>query len=136
MRWCMGPVSAHVEATVRRRGVDKIPLVYVVVYVINMNGSLFERPPMIENTERKGYDVSGNERDTGLESGVKGIVEEVKGRAKEAAGKLVGNESLEREGQAQQDKAEAQREVAAKEAGAEKARAEAAVHEARQRAEQ
>lgn len=50
---------------------------------------------------------------------------------KEAAGKLTGDESLEREGQAQQDKAEAQREVATKEAEAEKARAEAAVHEAR-----
>ncbi len=33
---------------------------------------------------------------------VKGIVEEAKGKAKEAAGTLIGNEELKREGQAEQ----------------------------------
>lgn len=74
--------------------------------------------------------------DTGGEAGVSGIVEDVKGKAKEAAGAVTDNDSLKREGQAQQDKAEADREVAAKEAEAEKARAKSEVHEAEQRANQ
>ncbi len=49
----------------------------------------------------------------------------MKGKAKEAAGALVGNDDLTREGRAQQDKAESQREAAKKEAEAEKARGEA-----------
>ena len=57
----------------------------------------------------------------------------LKGRAKEAAGAVSGNESLKQEGGAQQDKAAAQRDVAAKEAEAEKARAEASAAEAEQR---
>ena len=79
--------------------------------------------------------MSDDNRDNGIEAGIKGVVEDVEGKAKEAFGKLTDDESLEREGQAQQDKAEAQREVATKEAEAEKARAEAAVHEAREQAE-
>ena len=74
--------------------------------------------------------------DTGPESGAKGAVEGIKGKAKEAAGVVSGNTDLEREGEAQQDKAESQRDVAAKEAEAEKARGEAAGHEAEQRANQ
>lgn len=74
--------------------------------------------------------------DTGPESGAKGAAEGVKGRFKEAAGVVSGDEDLEREGEAQQDKAEAQREVAAKEAEAERARAQAAGREAEQRANQ
>ncbi len=74
--------------------------------------------------------------DTGPESGIKGVVEDVKGKAKEAAGSLVGNEELEREGEAQQSKAEAQRDVAKHEADAEKSRAEAEAQEAQQRAAQ
>lgn len=74
--------------------------------------------------------------DTGPESGAKGAVEGVKGKAKEAAGVLSGNKDMEREGEAQQDKADAQREVAGKEADAEKARAKAAAHESEQRANQ
>lgn len=74
--------------------------------------------------------------DTGPESGIKGVVEDVKGKAKEAAGTLIGDEDLEREGEAQQSKAEAQREVAEHEAKAEKARAEAEAQEAQQRANQ
>jgi uncharacterized protein YjbJ (UPF0337 family) len=77
-----------------------------------------------------------SDKDSGPEAGIKGVVEDVKGKVKEAAGTVTGDDSLKREGQAQQDKAEAQREVAAKEAEAEKARAKAAADEARERAEQ
>ena len=74
--------------------------------------------------------------DSGPEAGAKGIVEDVKGKAKDVIGQVTGDPELEREGEAQQAKADAQREVAAKEAEAEKARAEAAAHEAEQRANQ
>ena len=74
--------------------------------------------------------------DSGPEAGAKGIVEDLKGKAKDAIGNLTGNEDLEREGEAQQAKADSQREVAAKEAEAEKARAEAKAQEAQQRANQ
>ncbi len=74
--------------------------------------------------------------DTGGEAGVSGVVEDVKGKAKEAVGAVTDNEKLEREGEAQQNKAAANREVAGKEAEAEKARAKAEVHEAEQRANQ
>ena len=76
------------------------------------------------------------DKDTGPEAGVKGIVEDVKGRAKEAAGAVAGNDELRREGRAQQNKAEAERDVAVKEAEAETARATAEAHEAEQRAHQ
>ena len=76
------------------------------------------------------------ERDSGPKAGVKGVVEDVKGKAKEAVGVVTGRDDLEREGEAQQDKAAAQRDVAKKEAQADKARAEADVHEAEQRAAQ
>ncbi len=75
-------------------------------------------------------------KDSGPEAGIKGVVEDVKGKAKEGIGAITGNESLKREGEAQQDKAESQREVAQKEAEADKARAEAKAHEAEQRANQ
>jgi uncharacterized protein YjbJ (UPF0337 family) len=74
--------------------------------------------------------------ESGPKAGVEGVVEDVKGRAKEAAGAVTGDESLKQEGEAQQDKAAAQRDVAAKEAEAEKARAEARAAEAEQRAHQ
>lgn len=76
------------------------------------------------------------DKDSGPEAGAKGIVEDVKGKVKEGAGTVTGNDSLKREGSAQQDKAESQREVAGKEAEAEKARAKAEADEARERAEQ
>jgi uncharacterized protein YjbJ (UPF0337 family) len=76
------------------------------------------------------------DKDTGPEAGAKGVVEDLKGRAKEAAGAVTGDQSLRREGQAQQDKAEAQRDVARKEAEAEAARAEAKSKEAEQRLHQ
>ena len=86
--------------------------------------------------------LQGKQRETtltnesGPEAGVEGVVEDVKGRAKEAAGAVTGSESLKQEGQAQQDKAAAQRDVAAKEAEAEKARAEARAAEAEQQSHQ
>ncbi len=75
-------------------------------------------------------------KDTGPEAAAKGIVEDVKGKVKEAAGAVTGKDELRHEGRAQQDKAAAERDVAAKEAQAEKARAEATAHEAEQRAHQ
>ena len=72
--------------------------------------------------------------ESGPEAGVEGVVEDVKGRAKEAAGAVTGNESMKEEGQAH--KAAAQRDVAAKEAEAEKARAEARAAEAEQQSHQ
>ena len=47
-------------------------------------------------------------------------MKDVKGRAKGVVGAVTGNESLKKEGEAQQDKAAALRDVAAKEAEAEK----------------
>jgi uncharacterized protein YjbJ (UPF0337 family) len=72
--------------------------------------------------------------DSGPRSGAKGVVEDIKGKAKEAVGAITEDEQLKREGRAQQDKAAAQREVAVREAQAEKARAKASGHEAEQRA--
>jgi uncharacterized protein YjbJ (UPF0337 family) len=72
----------------------------------------------------------------GPTEGAKGVVEDIKGRLKEAVGAVTGNDSKVREGQAQQDKASAQREVAEKEAAAERARSEADVHEMRERTHQ
>ena len=74
--------------------------------------------------------------DTGPEAGIKGVVEGVKGKVKEAAGALTGQDELRKEGQAQQEKAEAQRDVAVKEAEAEKARVVADAREAEQRSHQ
>ena len=73
---------------------------------------------------------------TGPEAGIKGIVEDVKGKAKEAVGSVTGRDDLVREGKAQQDKADAQQDVAKKEAQAESARAGAKTAEQRQEAEQ
>lgn len=78
--------------------------------------------------------MAGNE--SGPEAGIKGVVEGVKGKAKEAAGAVTGRDELKREGEAQQDKADAQREVGEKEAEAEKARAVAEAREAEQRSHQ
>jgi uncharacterized protein YjbJ (UPF0337 family) len=65
-----------------------------------------------------------------------GVVEEVKGRAKEAAGAVTNNDKLASEGRAQQDKARAARDAAKAEAKAEGHRAEENAAEARQRAVQ
>jgi len=76
------------------------------------------------------------DNESGPEAGVKGIVEGVKGKAKEAVGAVTGNDEMQREGEAQQKKADAQRDVAVKEAEAEKARATAEAREAEQRSHQ
>jgi uncharacterized protein YjbJ (UPF0337 family) len=74
--------------------------------------------------------------ESGPRHGVEGIVEDVKGKAKEVIGKVTGKDHLEDEGRVQQEKADAQRDVAEHEARAEAARAEAAAREAEQRTEQ
>jgi uncharacterized protein YjbJ (UPF0337 family) len=76
------------------------------------------------------------DKDSGPEAGIKGVVEDVKGKAKEAVGSVTGRDDLVREGEAQQDKADAQRDVAKKEAEAEAARSGASAAEAREKAEQ
>ena len=73
---------------------------------------------------------------SGPEEAVKGVVEGVKGKAKEVLGAVAGRDDLYREGQAQQDKAEAQRNAAKKEAEAEAARGSAEAAEERQKSHQ
>lgn len=74
--------------------------------------------------------------DSAAEKGVKGTVEDVKGKAKEAVGSVVGNDELKNEGEAQQDKADAQRDAAEKQSEAKKADAKAEAAEARQESKQ
>jgi uncharacterized protein YjbJ (UPF0337 family) len=73
---------------------------------------------------------------SGPPEAVKGVVEDVTGKVKEAAGAAAGRDDLTREGQAQQDKAEAQRNAAKKEAEAEAARGSAKAAEKRQKSNQ
>ena len=77
-----------------------------------------------------------DKNNSGPEEGIKGVVEDVKGKAKEAVGTVTGRDDMVREGKAQQDKADAQRDVAKKEAEAEAARGGAKAAEKRQEAEQ
>ncbi|MCV7346278.1 microaggregate-binding protein 1 [Mycolicibacterium rhodesiae] len=72
--------------------------------------------------------------DSGPEEAVKGIVEDVKGKAKEVIGIVADKDDLREEGRAQQDKADAARDVAKKEAEAEAARTAEQAAEARQKA--
>lgn len=71
---------------------------------------------------------------TGPEAGASSTGEKVKGSVKEAAGSLLGNEDMRREGMAQQDKAAAEKDVAKEEGKAEKARAKAAAAEREEKA--
>lgn len=73
---------------------------------------------------------------SGPQEGIKGVVEDVKGKAKETVGTVTGRDDLTEEGKAQQDKAEAQRDAAKKEAEAEAARGGAKAAEKRQEAAQ
>jgi uncharacterized protein YjbJ (UPF0337 family) len=73
------------------------------------------------------------EKNSGPEEAVKGVVEGVKGKAKEAVGTVTGRDDLVREGKAQQDKADAERAAAKKEAEAASARAGAKAAEERQK---
>lgn len=75
-------------------------------------------------------------KNTGPEEAVRGVVEGVKGKAKEVIGTVTGRDDVVREGQAQQDKADAQRDATKKEAEADAARAGAEGAERRQQAEQ
>lgn len=76
------------------------------------------------------------DKNSGPEEGIKGVVEDVKGKAKETIGTVAGRDDMVEEGKAQQDKADAERDVAKKEAEAESARAGAAAAEKRQEAAQ
>jgi uncharacterized protein YjbJ (UPF0337 family) len=76
------------------------------------------------------------QKKSGPEEGVRGVVEGAKGKAKEAVGTVTGRDDLVREGKAQQDKADAQRDAAKQEAKAEAARGGARAAEERQKREQ
>ncbi|AFM16065.1 CsbD-like protein [Mycolicibacterium chubuense NBB4] len=76
------------------------------------------------------------DKNSGPEEGIKGVVEDVKGKAKETIGTVAGRDDMVREGKAQQDKADAQRDAAEKEAEAESARAGAKAAEKRQESNQ
>jgi uncharacterized protein YjbJ (UPF0337 family) len=91
-------------------------------------------PPCHHRNDRE--ELAMSEKNSGPEEAIKGVVEGVKGKAKEVAGAVAGRDDLYREGQAQQDKADAQRNAAQKEAEAESARAAAKTAEKRQEAEQ
>lgn len=75
-------------------------------------------------------------KNSGPAEGIRGVVEDVKGKAKEAAGTVTGRDDLAEEGKAQQDKAEAQRDAARKEAEADSARAGAKAAEKREQSHQ
>jgi uncharacterized protein YjbJ (UPF0337 family) len=81
-------------------------------------------------------EVSRMARESGPEAAVKGVVEDLKGKAKEAAAAIKDDPEMRREGRAQQEKAGNLRDAAAKEAEAEKYRAAAAAREAEQRTNQ
>ena len=74
--------------------------------------------------------------DSGPENAVSGVVEDVKGKAKEAVGTVTGRNDMVDEGKAQQDKADAQRDAAKKEAEADAARSGADAAEKRQESNQ
>ncbi len=74
--------------------------------------------------------------DTAPQEGIKGVVEDAKGKTKEAVGTVTGRDDMINEGKAQQDKADAQRDAAKKEAEAESARGGAKAAEERQKKNQ
>jgi uncharacterized protein YjbJ (UPF0337 family) len=74
--------------------------------------------------------------DTAPQEGIKGVVEDAKGKTKEAVGTVTGRDDMINEGKAQQDKADAQRDAAKKEAEAESARGGAKAAEERQKENQ
>jgi uncharacterized protein YjbJ (UPF0337 family) len=102
-----------------------------VVWSIGIGHGL---PRVTYATEEESSMADNNK--SGPAEAVKGVVEDVKGRAKEAVGAVTGQDDLTREGQAQQDKAEAQRNAAKKEAEAEAARGGAKAAEERQKSNQ
>jgi len=74
--------------------------------------------------------------DSTARTGVDGVTEGVKGKAKEVAGALIDDDDLREEGRAQQDKAGEQRQAAKSEAQAKASRSKAQAHEAKQRSHQ
>ena len=80
--------------------------------------------------------MSDDKNNSGPAEAIKGVVEDAKGKAKEAVGTVTGRDDLVREGKAQQDKADAQQDAAKKEAQAESARAGAKAAEEREQAHQ
>jgi uncharacterized protein YjbJ (UPF0337 family) len=94
--------------------------------------SQFTTPPIHHTYEG----MTMTEKNSGPEEGIKGVVEGVKGKAKEAAGTVTGRSDLTEEGKAQQDKAGAQRDAAQKEAQADAARGGAQAAEKRQQSHQ
>jgi uncharacterized protein YjbJ (UPF0337 family) len=94
---------------------------------------LRRRASLIDHIQER--DDMSNEN-SGPAEGIKGVVEDVKGRAKEAVGTVTGRNDLTQEGKAQQDKAQAQRDAAQKEAEAEAARGGAKAAEKRQESHQ
>lgn len=64
------------------------------------------------------------------------LTDKLKGSAKETAGQVTGDEDLEKEGQAQQDKARKNEEAEAKEAEAAAARKQAQGHEGQEKSRQ
>jgi uncharacterized protein YjbJ (UPF0337 family) len=67
---------------------------------------------------------------------VMGVIEDVKGKAKQIIGSPIGHDDLAREGEAQQDKAQAQRDAAKREAEADAVRGSAKTAEKRQQSHQ
>jgi uncharacterized protein YjbJ (UPF0337 family) len=80
--------------------------------------------------------MSDDKDKSGPAEGVRGVVEDVKGKTKEAVGNVIGQDDLAREGSAQQEKAEAQRDAAKKEAEADSARGGAKAAEEKQESHQ
>jgi uncharacterized protein YjbJ (UPF0337 family) len=71
---------------------------------------------------------------TGPQAAASATAEKLKGSVKEAAGSVLGNDNLRREGSAQQDKAASEKDVAKEESRAEQSRAKANAAERQQRA--
>ncbi|WP_067824529.1 microaggregate-binding protein 1 [Nocardia inohanensis] len=94
-------------------------------------------PPQCQlNTDTVEVNLLSEHEKSGFREGFEGTVEDAKGKAKEAAGTVFGNENLRDEGRVQQERAQNQRDAAKHEAQAEKDRAEAELEEKRQRAYQ
>lgn len=72
------------------------------------------------------------QHNNGPRDAIEGVVDDVKGKAKEVAGVVIEDEDLKAAGHAQQDKARAQRTAAQKDAEAEKARLDAEIARNRQ----
>jgi uncharacterized protein YjbJ (UPF0337 family) len=97
------------------------------------NGATYTKAAHVDDVKRK---EAMTEKNSGPAEGLKGAVEDVKGKAKETAGSVTGRDDLVGEGKAQQDKADAQKDAAKKEAEAESARGGAKAAEERQKSEQ